>query len=183
MKNDSYQIKDSVRRLCEAKETYEKAKQYYERVKETETKEISNYIFCNLSKNENSFDVLLNEGERFYMNPTKFKVTKVVNQKINWIVERLKERLPKKVLCEVLDKTYTVNDMSGLIEYLKTCNVDPKRFKSFIDVSESINQDKLNWLYDTGHIKSKDLKDCYTVENGTSYIKLTKYKKQDDTNI
>ena len=54
---------------------------------------------------------------------------------------------------EVIDKTYVVSDMGGLIEYLKTCGVKPKEFKKFIEVQEVVNETKLDNAYQTGEIK------------------------------
>ena len=169
-------IKDSVRRLYELGQEKKKFDEYYNQVRKKEQLMVSNFMFSNLQKDENSFEITLDEGISFYTNPTKVIVTRIRTKKIFWFVEKLKEKLDKKTYNEIVDKTYTINDMEGLIKYLKSCGVDAKKFKKFIEVNEEVDETKLNNLYDRGEIKKKQIEDCYEVKLGEPYIRITEQK-------
>lgn len=170
------QIKGSIRRLYEAKLERDRMEQYYEEVKKKEQLMISNFMFANLPKDENSFDILLDEGDRFYSNHVKLQVTRIRTKKITWLIDRLRKNLTKEQMKQVIDKTYTVTDMKGLTTYLKSCGVDPKKFKKFISVEEEVNEAKLSQMYDTGEIKKSDVAGCYDLKIGEPYIRLTEKK-------
>lgn len=169
-------IKDSVRRLYELGHEKKKFDEYYNQVRKKEQLMVSNFMFSNLPKDENSFEITLDEGISFYTNPTKVIVTRVRMRKVFWFVEKLKEKLDKKTYNEIVDKTYTINDIEGLIKYLKSCGVDAKKFKKFIEVNEEVDETKLNNLYDRGEIKKKQIEDCYEVKLGEPYIRITEQK-------
>ena len=169
-------IKDSVRRLYELGQEKKKFDEYYNQVRKKEQLMVSNFMFSNLPKDENSFEITLDEGISFYTNPTKVIVTRIRTKKVFWFVEKLKEKLDKKTYNEIVDKTYTINDMEGLIKYLKSCGVDAKKFKKFIEVNEEVDETKLNNLYDRGEIKKKQIEDCYEVKLGEPYIRITEQK-------
>lgn len=169
-------IKDSVRRLYELGQEKKKFDEYYNQVRKKEQLMVSNFMFSNLPKDENSFEITLDEGISFYTNPTKVIVTRIRTKKVFWLVEKLKEKLDKKTYNKIVDKTYTINDMEGLIKYLKSCGVDAKKFKKFIEVNEEVDETKLNNLYDRGEIKKKQIEDCYEVKLGEPYIRITEQK-------
>ena len=169
-------IKDSVRRLYELGQEKKKFDEYYNQVRKKEQLMVSNFMFSNLPKDENSFEITLDEGISFYTNPTKVIVTRIRTKKVFWLVEKLKEKLDKKIYGEIVDKTYTINDIEGLIKYLKSCGVDAKKFKKFIEVNEEVDETKLNNLYDRGEIKKKQIEDCYEVKLGEPYIRITEQK-------
>ena len=169
-------IKDSVRRLYELGQEKKMFDEYYNEVRKKEQLMVSNFMFSNLPKDENSFEITLDEGISFYTKPTKVIVTRVRTKKVFWFAEKLKEKLDKKTYNEIVDKTYTINDMEGLVKYLKSCGVDAKKFKKFIEVSEEVDETKLNNLYDRGEIKKKQIEDCYEVKLGEPYIRITEQK-------
>lgn len=169
-------IKDSVRRLYELGQEKKKFDEYYNQVRKKEQLMVSNFMFSNLPKEENSFEITLDEGISFYTNPTKVIVTRIRTKKVFWFVEKLKEKLDKKTYNKIVDKTYTINDIEGLIKYLKSCGVDAKKFKKFIEVNEEVDETKLNNLYDRGEIKKKQIEDCYEVKLGEPYIRITEQK-------
>lgn len=169
-------IKDSVRKLYDAQKEKKKFDEYYNQVRSKEQLCISNFMFTNLQKGQNNFEVELDEGADYYSNHVKLSVTRVRTKKVVWLLDKLKKKLTKEIYKEIVDKTYTVNDMNGLIKYLKTCGVDPKRFKKFIDVEEEINQVKMDFYYDTGKVKQSDVDGCYEVKMGEPYIRITELK-------
>lgn len=169
-------IKDSVRKLYEAQQEKKNFDKYYEEVRKKEQLMISNFMFTNLPKGQNSFEIELDEGATYYTNHVKVNVTRVRTKKITWLLDKLKQKLGKEIYNDVVDKTYTINDMQGLIKYLKTCGVDPKKFKKFIDVEEKLNETKLNTFYETGALRKSEIEGCYTVKMGEPYIRITEAK-------
>ena len=92
----------------------------------------------------------------YYTNHVKLKVTKVRRKKLTWKFEKLKQNISKQLYKTIVNKTYKVNDMDGLIKYLKQCGVDAKKFKKFIDVEENMDEAKLDRMYETGKISKED---------------------------
>ena len=178
--NTTALIKDSVRKLYEAQKRKKKVDEYYNEVRKKEQLAISNYIFSMLQKGENSFDITLDDGEDYYANHVKLKVTRVRKKSITWDIDKLKKKLDKKVIKKIITKKYTINDMSGLVEYLKECGVNPKKFKKFLTVDEELNEVELNRLYDLGEIDKEQVNGCYKMEMSEPYIKLTEQKQEYD---
>ena len=170
-------VKDNVRKLYDVQQEKKDFDKYYNEVRKKEQLAISNFMFSNLPKDENSFEIELDEGLNHYTNHVRLNVTRVRLKKVIWNPEKLKEKLSKKLYKDVTEKTYTVNDMAGLVEYLKTCGVNPKKFKQYIDVDESINDSEINRLYDTGKISMEDVSGCYDIKYGEPYIRLTELKR------
>ena len=88
---------------------------------------------------------------------------KVEPQTINYIPEKLRENFDKDFCDEIIQKKYEVNDMEGLKELLKKHGVNPKEFKKFINVKETVDKGRLEQLYNLGEITLGRLKGCYTV--------------------
>lgn len=170
-------VKDSVRKLYDAQQEKKQFDKYYEEVRRKEQISISNFMFTNFPKDQNSFEIELDEGVGYYTNHVRLNVTRIRTKKVTWLLDKLKQKLGKETYNDVVDKTYTINDMQGLVRYLKSCGVDPKRFKKFIDVDETLNETKLNTYYETGALKKEDIEGCYDVEMGEPYIRLTELKR------
>lgn len=170
------QIKESVQKLYKAQQDKKKFDQYYDDVRKKEQLCISNWMFSNLKNGENSFTVKLDNGMDFYSSPVTVTVTKVRRKKITWNIEELKKKLSKEKFAIVVNKEYTVIDMPGLVKYLKQCGVDPKKFKKFINVSETLDETKLDTMYETGKLKQEEIKGCYTVGISEPYFRITEEK-------
>lgn len=171
------QIKDSVRKLYDAQQEKKQFDKYYEEVRKKEQLSISNFMFTNLPKDQNSFEIELDEGVGYYTNHMKLNVTRIRTKRVTWLLDKLKQKLGKDIYKDVVDKTYTINDIQGLIKYLKSCGVDAKKFKKFIDVNETLNETKLNTYYETGALKKSDIEGCYDVKMREPYIRLTELKR------
>ena len=167
-------IKDSVRKLYEAQQQVKEVQAYYNEVKRVEQLKITNYMFTHLPKDTNKFDIVLDDGMNYYKNHLHLNVTSVRRKKIFWHLDKLKKKLSKETIKQVVNKTYTITDMQGLIKYLKECGVDPKKFKKYIDVQEELNEAELDRMYTMGEIDKKDIVGCYTMEVSEPYIKFTK---------
>lgn len=106
-------------------------------------------------------------------------VTRVAPTKIEWFPEKLKARVTKPIWKQLCKKHYEVVDMPGLIKYLKTCSVDPKVFKMFVEVTESVDEQAIERLGDIGKLAPHNIAGCYMVKSSKPYYKL-KRKRPDE---
>lgn len=83
---------------------------------------------------------------------------------IDYIADKLKEKLNPDIFNEIARKDYHVEDMQGFIAMLKNAGVSAKDFKKFIRVEQSIDKAEVRRLYATGDIKKSDIKGCYTAK-------------------
>lgn len=93
------------------------------------------------------------EGNELVVN---LVVNKVQKTSVIFDVDALENNLSKEMCKDVIDKSYTITDINRLIIYLKSCGVDPKVFKSFINVTKTVDEKKLDKLADLGLIKKKN---------------------------
>ena len=103
----------------------------------------------------------------------KVRIKLVTPSKVDWDVEKLKSILPKDVQNYVIEKRYSINDMEGLIDYLKSCGVNPKKFKTFVDTQEIVNHSMIEGLSEQKIVTQEQLEKCCTVVEGASYLKIT----------
>ena len=169
-------IKDSVRELYEAQRDKKDAENYYNAVRKKEQIVISNYMFTNLPKGVESFEITLDDGRKFYENHVKLRVTRVRRTTVKWDVDKLRKALNKEQFKRATTKECTITNLDGLVKYLKSCGVDPKKFKKYISVNTQVNADALEQMYAVGELTQKDVKGCYTTEMGEPYMRLTELK-------
>lgn len=159
---DSVAIKE-VYELQRIEEKYKKVKADYEAKKKKLTTSIRNYMFSNGWKNF-SFE-----------NKEKNEVVSVVGvtqKRIAWNAEKLEENLDKEICNEIIQKVYTINNIQGLIKYLKSCGVDAKKFKKFINVEKKVDGKKINELSETGEISLKDIQGCYELKESEGFVRI-----------
>lgn len=106
------------------------------------------------------------------------KVSRIQRIKVNFDIKRLEKTLSKKIVKEIIDKEYVINDIDGLTVYLKECGVNPNIFKSFLSINKRVNESKLDNLYDLGKIRKEEIEDCYEIENGKPFFKVSLEKKK-----
>ena len=111
------------------------------------------------------------------MGDIPLRVLNVVPKSITFDVKKLKERLDKEIFNEIVNKEYAINDFQGLVKYLKRCGVDPKKFKTFIDVTETVNTKKLDELGSLGEISEEDIDGCYEVTEKNGFVKITELEE------
>lgn len=103
-------------------------------------------------------------------------VNKVQKTSVIFDVDALENNLSKKMCKDVIDKSYTITDINRLIVYLKSCGVDPKVFKSFINVNKTVDEKKLDKLADLGLINKEQFEGCYTLKRQKPYF-IVKMKR------
>ena len=79
-------------------------------------------------------------------------------------VEKALKKVDKDFVDLAITKTYEINDMQGLVNYLKECGVDPKIFKSFVNVQKKVNNDALDNLFNVGKISIDTVSGCYEID-------------------
>lgn len=105
------------------------------------------------------------------------KAKTVLTVKTTWFLDKLSEKLSKNVFSEIVDKTYTITDFDGLVSYLKSCGVDPKEFKKFIDVERKVNEKKIDQLGKLGEITQEDITGCYEAQAAFKCIKISELEE------
>lgn len=110
----------------------------------------------------------------------KYTVTRVQRTSIDFDPERLEKSLGKELSRDVISKSYEIADIDGLIKYLKECGVDPKVFKSFLNVYKSVDYDALDRLEELGRISKEQVEGCYTVKRQKPYFTVSVKRGNDD---
>ena len=98
-----------MRILYEARKKLNSVKKYVDDINKKETLYIKNFMFSNIR--DKSFDITLDEGESYYQQPQKVRVQQVVRERIVWNLDKLKQKLDKKTLNNIVEKEYIINDM------------------------------------------------------------------------
>lgn len=105
------------------------------------------------------------------------KVRPIVNKKIIWDFDKLESKVDKSLLKQFVLKEYVIEDFDGLIKYLKSCGVNPKKFKEFLKVNKKVDSKALDQLYDLGEIEFEDVCECYKVEITSGYVKISELEE------
>lgn len=107
------------------------------------------------------------------------QVSKVERTTIEWLPEKLRKRVTLPVWRKLVRKHYEVTDMPGLIQYLKSCGVDPNIFKAFINVTETVDEKAIERLGDLGELTPHNIAGCYLVHTSKPYYKLKRKSAED----
>lgn len=93
----------------------------------------------------------------------KVKVVARISERMTmaYIPEKLKENLEYELFNEISSKTLTINDMQGLVKFLKCNKIKRDEFMKFVCTTYEVDKDKIKQLYETGEIKPEMLKGCY----------------------
>lgn len=106
-----------------------------------------------------------------------YTITNVQPTSITWFADKLKEKLDKAVYKRIINRRYEIADYEGLVKYLKSCGVDPKVFKSFINVIDTVDTKKIDNMSKLGYIPAERIAGCYLVEMKNPYYKVS-FRKQ-----
>lgn len=156
----SKSTKELVRDFAEAQQEFDAAKKKFDGIK--------GEFYDRYEKAYNSEGLSQTES---YDNG-HYVVTRVQKVSISFDVPKLEKLLTKDQALQVIDKTYTVADITGLIKYMKSLGADPMVFKSFLSVSKAVNEKALDQLEAIGELDGKSLENCYTVTKKAPYFRL-----------
>ena len=96
--------------------------------------------------------------------------------KITYDIPKLEKRLNKKTCNKFVEKRYEITDWEALTKVLKSAKIKPEQIKPYIHVEKTVNQQKLNSLYEKGEINIEELSGCYScVVNKSVGFRLKSY--------
>ena len=160
-----------VEELFALKQKFDGVKKKFEERSKILTTSIKNYMYSKGDVNYLSFK--LGTGQ-------KIEVKKVSPAKIIWNPDKLEEKLDKELYNELVEKKYIISDFEGLVKYLKSCGVNPKKFKSFLSVEKTVRTDVMKQMDELGELSMEDVKGCYEVKRSESYLKLGLHEEEED---
>ena len=105
-------------------------------------------------------------------------LTAKISERVSSLVydtDKLKERLDKETYNEVVDKTYTINDIDALISLLKSAGISPSTFKKLITVTEVADKARIQQLFSVGELSFDQIQGCYSATISKS-VNITKSK-------
>lgn len=169
-KQQNEEIKKAVVELREYRLKFKDIESQYKKKNEELQKKIREFM----KLNEFTEFKFLSKSK---MGDIPLRVLNVVPKSVNFDVKKLKEKLDREIFNEVVNKEYVINDFQGLVKYLKKCGVDPKKFKTFIDVTETVDTKKLDELGSLGEISEEDIDGCYEVTERNGFVKITELEE------
>lgn len=169
------QARTEMIELYELNEKFKRIKQQYETKKEALQTSIKNFMFIN---GINQANFLANQGS-FAKDNKNMGAKMITPCKVIFDADKLEEKLGKEVCKDFIVKECVIADMDGLVKYLKSCGVSPKKFKTFIEVRKQVDAKKIDELSNLGYITQEDIKGCYRLEKGTSYLKINVLKDEE----
>lgn len=162
------------------KEFYNEQKEFKERQERFNTIKQLFYNDAEELFNYEGIDKLVIDNEDLEGN--ELVVNRVQKTSVIFDIDALENNLSKEISKDVIDKSYTITDINRLIIYLKSCGVDPKIFKSFINVTKTVDEKKLDKLADLGLIREEQLEGCYTLKRKKPYftVKMKRGKHNEE---
>jgi NADPH-dependent 7-cyano-7-deazaguanine reductase QueF-like protein len=106
---------------------------------------------------------------------TMFTVSKNVNTNIEFFEDQLQAKFGKEMYNKIVNKTIVIENLPGLIKFLKRYGVDPKEFKTYLNTIKEVDVHKIDQLIEIDELKIEDLQGCYKVEFAED-IKVRKTK-------
>lgn len=168
------EIKDCIVELFEKNEQLKLSKKEYEEIKEENTQIILDFMD---SKKVNCLKFTSKPGAKYLKNVTqsenKLQCKKVQKASVLFDANKLESNIKdKKILEQIIIKDYSINNIEGLIDLCKKHGIKPKEFKKFIDVNKTVDNKKIDDLYELGKIKEEDIKDCYQIKKNKPYLMI-----------
>ena len=107
-------------------------------------------------------------------------VNRIQKSSVEFDPNKLAKALGKQLAKQVIIEEYEIADIDALIAYLKECDVDPKIFKSFLNVSQTVDTQELDRLEEIGKITAEQIKGCYIVKCQKPYFTVGVKRGHDD---
>ena len=106
------------------------------------------------------------------------RVQRVMRKKVNYKADRLEVKLGKEKTSKFISRKYVIRDWNAVVKLLKKHKVPAHEFTKLIEVIKDVDTDRLDQEEAVGNISYDDLKGCFTVDYLSSYVRLTKRKRQ-----
>lgn len=102
----------------------------------------------------------------------KYTITQSVRKKITFDPEKLEKAVGKGN--GIVHRKYCIDEESidQLVDYLKSCGVSGKVFKSYLSIERQVDEQVLDTAIESGFVRMDDIADCYTIEYGDPYYKV-----------
>ena len=170
-KRANEQVKRQSIELYELECKFKQLKAKYEKKKEALTTSIKNFMFTNTEgvTDEFEFEVRAKDDS----SKGVLTVKKITPTTIVWDADKLEKQLGKERSRSIVEKKYIIEDFDGLVKYLKECGVNPKKFKEYLTIEKTVNQQALKQADDLGEITGKDISGCYRAQAKSSYLKIS----------
>lgn len=97
-------------------------------------------------------------------NNMTIRLQSIVRASISYDIDVVKKVLPKNILNEVISKKYVVSDIETLKDVMKQYGVPANILKSCLEITESVDNKRMDQLYEHGHISIKQLEGSYTIK-------------------
>lgn len=168
-KKSSKYFEDAVRSFLVDQAVFKTTKENFENAKEQFYKDMDEYFESKKLDDSVVFEYPM-------LGQSALKVTRIQRASVDFKVDKLEKALPKDVAKKAIIKKYEVVDMQGLISYLKECNVDPQVFKSFLNITKSVDTKVMDKLEELGQISIEQIKGCYSLKKSTPYYTVSEIK-------
>lgn len=90
--------------------------------------------------------------------------------KVNYDIDKLKERLDSDTFNKIVDKKYTIVDFVQFKKLMKAHGISPDELRSCMQISKEVDEKELSKLYDSNEISIKDLDGCYEAKVTKSIV-------------
>lgn len=95
---------------------------------------------------------------------TMFIVAKNVKTNIEFFEDQLQAKLDKKLYDQIVSKTVVIENLPGLVKFLKRYGVDPKEFKTYLKTIKEVDVNEVDQLIEIGELEIDQLQGCYKVD-------------------
>lgn len=112
-------------------------------------------------------------------NSAKLIATKRERVTINYLPDKLQERLSKMIFGEISIRQYYIVDVEGLVSLLKKAKIPASDFKKYVGVNTTIDKKRVEQLYSVGDITKKQLEGCFEAKI-VKFIEIAERKGDSD---
>lgn len=99
----------------------------------------------------------------------------MVTQRVRYDIEKIKKYIPRDILPLIINKSITIQNYDEFASYMKQIGASSKVVKSFLSISETVNESELDKLYQKGKIDYDDIKKCASIEEGKPYLRFSTF--------
>lgn len=93
----------------------------------------------------------------------KYTFTKAERNKVAYDIAKVKEAIDKKTFNKIVNREFLA-DYSKLVELAKKYKISKDEIMNCLTINESIDNKKVNELYNVGEIDLNDLKGTFTID-------------------
>lgn len=175
-KLSSAECRQSVRKFFEKQSRFKKVQSQFNELKAQFNSDMEDYFECEGIEKSLTFlceDIIEGNGSDLVVN-------RIQKSSVEFDPDKLAKALGKQLAKQVIIKKYEITDIDALIAYLKECDVNPKIFKSFLNVSQTVDTQELDRLEELGKITVEQVKDCYTIKRQKPYFTVSVKRGHDD---